>query len=252
VKQVYRSVPDPARLLARERDPGSGRRLLTRQDKGQQRALQSAARRRPRSWAVAVIAVVAVVGLAGVAIATRGSGSDDEVAGSGATAARDGVGAAAAGTGDEGAGGEGTGAGPTTTATDPPATAISLTYAGGTATRQDCTDLLGQGDCATVEYNEFDPLAVRCTPEGCQVTFIGQPVDLAGGVATSGTAPHAPGCGTQQWTLDLRAVGTTTTRGIEHPARLVGRATTEAPASVTPTLNCLGRSEVYEYDAAPG
>jgi hypothetical protein len=235
--KVYGSVTDAARLLPRERDARTGRRIAERQDKRSDPRHRSAGRRRARALAVAG-AVVAVLAIAGVAVAVAGPGDAP-----GEAVRRD------------------PGSGVTTTSgaagqppfTDPPATAISLQYRGGAFSARECTDLLDQGGCDLVAFNAFDPLTVRCTPDGCQVEFVGRMIPLDPGASSSTTSPHSddPACGTQSWTIELESVGTARTHGIEHPARLVGRATNDAPASVVPTSDCLGRHEVYDYDAVP-
>jgi hypothetical protein len=130
--------------------------------------------------------------------------------------------------------------------------AITLMYSGGSYSRQDCTNLLG-GACAEVEFNDLAELfSVRCTRDGCELSYGGQSFPLDAPVSATGTSPHGhPDCGEQSWTLELEPVGEAETRGIQHPARLQGLSTTTAPASLPGDRNCLGRDEVYVIDAVP-
>jgi hypothetical protein len=236
VNGVYRSVPDRHRLVPRERDPVTGRRTRTRDEKHERRA------RRPRSRLVvaAAIAAVVVVTAAAVTLAVVLPGSDDDAA----TRPESGGEAAPTTATDL------TGVTPSSVA-DPPATAITLQYSGGNLTRAICTDLLG-GSCTYPwqGQTEYDPLTVRCTPQGCTVTLF-ETHELGGGLDATGAAPAGDGCEPTVWTLSLDAVGTAVTHGIEHPARLVGTVTQFRPPEVLAAVNCLGGDEEYVYDATP-
>ncbi|CAN5752900.1 hypothetical protein BH10ACT1_BH10ACT1_13500 [soil metagenome] len=246
--EVYGSIAGGRQLLRKEREPLTGRLVRTRDQKGQGESSPPPARRAPRRALVAAGIVVLVVAAATSAVALTRGGPDEQDARNGgaaaATRSATGGGVVAAADGDAA----------TTTLTDPPATAITVVYSGGTFTRKVCTDLLDSGACSTVVFDEFDPLTVRCTPEGCSTQFAEHTVVLSSDVSESFETAHSADpddCAVQSFTLELHAVGSMTTHGIRHPARLTGRATNEALAEVLPTANCLGRSEVYEYDAVP-
>lgn len=239
---VYRSIADRDRLLRKERDPVTGRLVRTRDQKGRQAGgsdIVPPPARRSRFVIAAAVAVLVLVAMAGVAAAVHArrdsrDGADQRSAENRSAAPR------------TTAGSQGT-----TAVTDPPATAISLTYTGGTFTRRVCTDLLSPGACVPTSTG-FDPLPVRCTPQQCQVTIFGQTVPLTATTNATGAFPYAgPQCGTAPWSVELRAVGSKVTRGIKHPARLVGQGTLTGQAQVLPDADCIGADEAYQYDAAP-
>ena len=247
-EKAYGSIADARRLLRRERDPLTGRVGRLRDEKGRHRPERP--RLRPPRTIVGAGAVaagaVAVVAVAVGASAALSGGDGRSERGS-----EEAVDTAQPGSGE----GDGGSATDDASATDgSPSTsvgAITLLYSGGAFERQECVDLLATGAC-DVEFSELDePLSVRCTVDACELALNGQTFSLDGPVSTSQTVPHFPGCGTQDWTLDLAPVGTSVTRGIEHPARLQGRLTGHAPASLPPGQNCLGRDEVYVIDAVP-
>ncbi len=228
MKQVYRDLADPGRLLARERDVVTGRRTALRDDKGR-RGEQQAPRIAPRTWVASALAAVVVV--AGGFVGARELLAPDDVALPAPTAAT---------------------SAPATSAppTEAPATAILLDYAGGELVRHECSDATGDGECAYYP-DDYTPLPVRCTADGCTVYSIEDgPIDAP--LRRSGTVPAADGrCEPTAWTLDLAPVGEATTEGIRHPARIVGTVTKSRPAEDLGDVNCLGAEDEYRYDATP-
>ena len=237
MKGAYGSVPEPARLLLRERDAVSGRRTGGRDEKGRRRVQESHPPRWPVSRVLVAVGLAAMpLALLGFVVATRGAGDGEDVATPNVTETPD----------------RDPGPPVTTPPTDPPATAIALSYSGGTLSRRVCTNLEG-GPCET-SSSDFDPLAVRCTAQRCTVDDFGEvAVPLVPGLSRSGTLLNTrfPECPPLFWTLTLEPVGRAVTRGIGHPARLVGTAATVTVPSSTPGSNCLGAEEEYTYDAVP-
>lgn len=229
MKQVYRDLVDPGRLLARERDVATGRRTAGREDKGRRGERQHAPRIPARSWAGLALAAVVVV--AGGVVGAQALLAPDDVA----------LPSPTAGT-----------VTPVTSAppTDAPATAILLDYAGGELVRHECSDAAGGGGCAYYP-DDYTPLPVRCTADGCTVYSIEEgPID--GPLRRSGKVPAADDrCKPTVWTIDLAPVGEATTDGIRHPARIVGTVTKSRIAEDLGDVNCLGAVDEYRYDATP-
>jgi len=257
VNDVYGDVPDWRRLVPRERDVVTGRltgqrddkRRNDHQDQPQHDASSQVAGHAVRSFSVpaviaTVVAVLAVVGVAGVLGARAIGGGDDDTSarGPGATSRPD--------VGGSGAGGGGTPGASATVAPPAAATAITLEYSGGKLTVDRCTDLSGKGKCDRFP-NDYDPLTVRCTAEGCTVYYVKEG-PLTGPLTMSGTTKALTnGCQQTSWDISLTPVGEAVTEGIRHPARLVGVAHTSRVAEMLPSVNCLGAEQTYVFDATP-
>ncbi|GAA4114593.1 hypothetical protein GCM10022415_10610 [Knoellia locipacati] len=275
MNDVYGDVPDWRRLVPRERDVVTGRLTGQRDDKrhddqhdadsdglsqqgvstsGRSLATLSSSASVPAVIAV-VVAVVAVVGVGGLlgARALGGSGDDAGRTSTGAAGVPTPGAPGAPGAGSTGGPGGATGpAGGASATVAPPAaaTAITLEYSGGKLTVDRCTDLSGKGKC-TKFPDDYDPLTVRCTADGCTVYYIKEG-PLTGPLTMAGrTKAITDGCQQTSWDIRLTPVGEAVTEGIRHPARLVGVAHTSRVPEMFPTVNCLGAEQTYVYDATP-
>ena len=251
MNDVYGDVPDWRRLVPRERDVVTGRltgqrddkRRDDHQDRSQHDAGSQVAGRAVRSFSVpavvaTVVAVLAVVGVGGLLGARALGGGNDK----GTSARGPSASSAPSAVGSSGA----------TATLAPPAaaTAITLEYSGGRLTVDRCTDLSGKGECDTFP-DDYSPLTVRCTAEGCTVYYVKEG-PLTGPLTMSGTTKaRTNGCQQTVWDISLTPVGEAVTEGIRHPARLVGTAHTSRVAQLLPTVNCLGAEQTYVFDATP-
>jgi hypothetical protein len=235
--KVYGRVSDHDRLLAAERDPVTGRRELGRDDKGDRSRTRP---KRPRSLVTAAAVVAAVVVAAIVVVALVGGG-DDGADQQTATTSPPGDRTTSARTGE----------GASTETTELVASAISLSYTGGTLETATCSS--AAANTCEVEPFGWDPLAVRCTADGCSVTLLGVTFTLDGTTPVAIDVPYeGPECGTAPVTGTLVPVGSATTRGVTHPARITGTVQVSIAARLVPTADCIGVEQVYVYDAVPG
>ncbi|CAN7278716.1 hypothetical protein [Knoellia sp. LjRoot47] len=276
MNDVYGDVPDWRRLVPRERDVVTGRLTGQRDDKrhddqdqhdadthgssqhaptmsGRSFASLSTSASVPAVIATAV-AVLAIVVAGGVLGARALGGAGDAAPASAGTAGVLTPGATGGPeTGATGGAGDVTGSPGAASATDAPAavaSAITLEYSGGKLTVDRCTDLSGKGECDKFP-NDYDPLTVRCTVDGCTVYYVREG-PLTGPLTMSGKTNGATeGCQETSWDISITPVGEAVTEGIRHPARIVGVAHTSRVAEQLPTVNCLGAEQTYVFDATP-
>jgi hypothetical protein len=218
VNDVYRAVDDPGRLLAPERDPRTGKRMTARRardEKSRDRRARRARRGMSRGVLVGAAAagVVLAAGAVGAAVAIGGGSDDDSTATTVITAPAD---------PSKAAKGE-----------------VLVEYSGLTAT----SDVY---DPPETPKDPLRTLPLFCSRNGCRFNSL-----VARNGRISGRDTSVKGtCGnilTQ--TLDVRLTGTTTVKGVEVPARVVG---TFHGSIARVGDQCTGRVVTATVDARPG
>lgn len=278
MNDVYGSIATPDRLVARERDPVTGRLTRTRDekrsdpaarpprlpmpaptgpsDRGPARDGESGAAspvaRGGRPLLVGGLAALLLVGAGiGYAVTRRDPGPS--------------TGAAVVTAGAPGTSGSTSSGAPVVVSplppqppwpNDPAPSAILFTYAGGRLTESVCLDPTGGGGCSNLADQRFDPVPVLCTTAGCTVYLFGDKVAAIGpgrpAVAQGDLGRVArTGCRLTVWSQRLTAVGSVVTSGIAHPARIVGTAVAEVPGEYVGAMACIGARKTFSYDLVP-